>query len=105
LQQPGLIVTVTPPPAAVLSATGELDIATAPVLREAFLALLKQDPVPDVTFEAGGLSFVDSSGLAVLLMVARRWNAEGRSLLVRPSAQLTKVIDLAGVRRAFQLAE
>lgn len=91
-------------PSAVLSLAGELDVATAPALRQALLDLLnKGEDVPDITVDATGVSFVDSSGLAVLLMGARRWHAQERHLVLRPSATLSRLLDLAGVRRAFEL--
>ena len=104
MQQPGLTITYATEPEQVISVAGELDVATAPALREAFLTLLGGDEVPDVAVEASGLSFVDSSGLAVLLMAARRWSAEERRLVLRaPSQPLVRVLDLLGVRRAFEI--
>jgi anti-sigma B factor antagonist len=103
--QPGLTVSYTTDPNAVITVSGELDVATAPVLREAFLTLLNRDEVPDVTVDGSGVSFCDSSGLAVLLMGARRWAAEEKRLVLRPSRTLGRILDLAGVRRAFEVCE
>jgi len=104
VQHPGLTITHATEPEQLISVAGELDVATAPVLRETFLKLLNADEVPDVVVEARGLSFVDPSGLAVLLMAARRWSAEERRLVLRaPSAPLARVLDLLGVRRAFEI--
>ncbi|HWL35855.1 MAG TPA: STAS domain-containing protein [Frankiaceae bacterium] len=106
MQQPGLTVTYTTDPDAVITVSGELDVATAPALREAFLTLLNRDEVPDVTIDASGVSFCDSSGLAVLLMGARRWSSEEKRLVLRsPSRSLGRILDLAGVRRAFEVCE
>lgn len=105
MQQPGLTVTYTTDPDAVITVSGELDVATAPALREAFLALLNREDVPGVTVDARGVSFCDSSGLAVLLMGARRWSAEEKKLALRPSRTLGRILDLAGVRRAFEICE
>lgn len=93
-------------PVPTLTVGGELDVATAPALRESFLGVLNQDEVPDLVVDARAISFVDSSGIAVLLMAARRWTAEQRRLTLRaPSPQLVRVIDLLGVRRAFEICE
>jgi anti-sigma B factor antagonist len=92
----------TPP---VLSAAGELDIGSAPILREALLKLLA-DEVADVVLDLSGITFVDSSGLAVLLMGARRWDGDDRRLVVRnPSGVVSRVVDLTGVRAAFVFEE
>ena len=85
-----------------LSVAGELDIGTAPVLREALLRLLADTDVEDVIVDLSGVTFVDSSGLAVLLMAARRWAAEEDRLIVRnPSRVVDRIFDLTGVRAAF----
>lgn len=104
MQQPGLTVTYSTEPECVLSVAGELDVATSPALRRAFTDLLDGNELPDVVLDTSGLSFVDSSGLAVLLMGAREWQTHGRRLVLRtPSPTLSRLIDLAGVRRAFDL--
>ena len=106
MAQPGLTVTIHTDRDAVLSIAGELDIATAPVLRDALLELLQRDSVPDLVVDTSGLTFVDSTGLSILLMGARRWAAsEHRMVLRAPSAPLRRVIDLAGVGRAFEIAD
>lgn len=90
----------------VLVLVGELDIGGAPTLREALLGLLARDDVPDVWLDLAGVSFLDSSGLAVLLMGARRWRAEGRRLvLTRPARVARRVIDLTGAAPAFEFEE
>lgn len=91
---------------AVLSIAGEIDIGTAPLLRDALLNLLQRESVPDLVLDTSGVTFCDSSGLAVLLMGARRWSAEERRLSLRcPSTTLSRIIDLTGVRRAFEFDE
>jgi anti-anti-sigma factor len=93
----------TPP---VLSVRGELDIGSAPVVREAFLRLARDETVTDVALDLSGVTFLDSSGLAVLLMGARRWEGDGNRLYLRaPSQMVVRIIDLTGVRRAFVFEE
>ena len=106
VQQPALTVRYSADPEPVLYVAGELDVATAPALRDAFLQLLGRDAVPDLVVDASGVAFVDSSGLAVLLMGARRWSERGTPLVLRrPSPALRRVVDLAGVARAFEIVE
>ena len=101
-QYADLSISVTQGDPVVLAVTGELDIASAPQLRRSLLdTLARADGIP-VTVDASGLTFVDSSGLAVLLMGARRFAALDKTLLLRPSASLTRVIELTGVRGAFE---
>lgn len=87
----------------VLSIRGELDIASAATLRDAVLRLVA-DEVPDLVVDGSEVAFVDSSGLAVLLMAARRWEEAGKRVVLRaPSRTLSRIVDLTGVRRAFDL--
>lgn len=81
---------------------GELDIGSAPVLREALLRLIAEDAVPDVVVDGSAVTFVDSSGLAVLLMAARRWSASGKQLVLRkPSRSLWRIVEMTGAAGAF----
>jgi anti-anti-sigma factor len=86
---------------AVIAVRGEVDIASASALRDALLALLTGD-VPELTVDGSGVTFIDSSGLAVLLMASRRWGETGKRIVLRsPSKTLARIVDLTGVRRAF----
>jgi anti-sigma B factor antagonist len=88
---------------AVITVRGELDIASAAAMREALLALIA-DEVPDLAVDGSGVTFIDSSGLAVLLMASRRWGQAGKRIVLRsPSRTLARIVDLTGVRRAFEI--
>ena len=87
-----------------LTVAGELDIATAPALREALLNALRDEGPAGLVVDVSGVTFVDSTGLAVLLMGSRRFAADERTFLLRkPSAALSRVMDLTGVRPAFEV--
>lgn len=105
LSSPTLRLGWTEEPGLTLCVAGELDVATAPALREALLDALGRDPIPDLVVDTREVTFVDSSGLAVLLMAARRWTAEERRLVLRPGAPVSRVVDLLGVRRAFEVED
>jgi anti-anti-sigma factor len=83
------------PEALVLQLRGELDLMTAPKF-----ATVIDGPVrtasKNVVVDLGGLSFIDSSGLHVLLNAQRRLTRQSRRLTVRcgPGA----------VRRAIELS-
>lgn len=90
----------------VVTVRGELDIASAGALRETFLKIIAQEELPDLAVDGSGITFVDSSGVAVLLMAARRWEDAGKRIaLRRPSPTLVRIVDLTGVRRAFDLPD
>jgi anti-sigma B factor antagonist len=58
-------------PATVVTAAGEIDSTTAPVLRQHLDSLLDGD-VRELTVDLGGVSFLDSAGLCVLATAHRR---------------------------------
>jgi anti-anti-sigma factor len=71
---------------------GELDTATAPMLRDALMTVHGH-----VTIDCEQLSFADSSGIAELLTLARRVESIG---IEKPSKQLRRsleILDLAVV--------
>ena len=55
----------------VLTAAGEIDSTTAPLLRQHLEALLDGD-VRQLTIDLGQVSFLDSAGLCVLATASRR---------------------------------
>ena len=58
-------------PAACVSAAGEVDSTSAPVLRQQLEAMLDGD-VRELTVDLGRVTFLDSAGLCVLAAIHRR---------------------------------
>jgi anti-sigma B factor antagonist len=82
----------------VLRVYGELDVASAPLLRaDLDLAELMHTP-PRIAVECSEVSFCDSSGLGLL---AGAWNrlrrAGGDLVLVRPQAQMLRRLRWTGL--------
>ena len=66
----------------VIEAVGEVDLTTAPHLREALLAAVNgPDKVP-VIVDLSHVDFIDSAGLALLVEARKRLSPEGRTLSV-----------------------
>jgi anti-sigma B factor antagonist len=81
----------------VLALTGELDMATAPDFAAALDPLLQHGP-DEVIIDLSAVSFLDSSGIAVLVTGQQDLNQQDRRLAVRgarPHAQ--KVFEIAGL--------
>src|SRR3954447_25678505 len=90
--------------AAVVSIAGELDLATAPRLRDELIALVGRD-VRTVTVEMSGLEFVDSTGLAVLISGLKRLRECGGDLTLQsPSSKTMKVLEITGLTRVFVIS-
>jgi|SRR5438270_4304991 len=78
---------------------GELELASAHELR----AVLR-DVASDTTVDCSGLTFIDSSGISVLLGAHRRLEAEGHTLrLVGMSPTVRRAVELAGLDKVFVL--
>ncbi len=76
---------------------GELDMATAPRLRDVLQAALDESP-SSLTVDLSELGFADSTGIGVLAAAARRAERDGCSLVVRsPCMAVLKVLRLTGV--------
>ena len=84
---------------------GELDIATGPDLEHALEAQLAQ-AVTDIVLDLQGVTFIDSSGLRVVLVASRSAAEEGRRLIVVPGdGQVLRVIRLAQVEGHLDLGD
>jgi anti-sigma B factor antagonist len=78
---------------------GDLDIASAPALREQLLGLLRPGS-GRLVIDLSKVSFCDASGLAVLVNTARRARLLGGFLrLAAVSPQAGRVLQLTGLHR------
>jgi anti-sigma B factor antagonist len=81
----------------VASLEGELDLATAPQLRENLGVLAEQNGA-DIVIDLTHLNFIDSTGFAVLVMALNRSRASGGSMVVRnPSASVMRIPEITGL--------
>lgn len=80
---------------AVMTVDGEIDLATAPLLKE---ALERLDDGQHVVVDCAGMEFMDSTGLNLLVTQAKRVRQAGGSLHLRhtsPAAQ--RILKLSGL--------
>jgi anti-sigma B factor antagonist len=90
---------------AVIALLGELDIDTAPDLLGVLSPFLDEGP-PEVVLDFSGLTFIDSSGISVLIAAQQRLLAGGRRLRVSaPRPHATMVFEVAGLTEYFHLAD
>jgi anti-sigma B factor antagonist len=76
--------------------TGEIDMATAPQLRE-LLDELVDGGARRIVLDCNALAFLDSSGIGVLVAARSRLGESGDLLLDSPPAHVRKVLDITGV--------
>ena len=88
-----------------LTVSGELDMATAPELRERLGAALDAG-VTRIVVDLREVTFVDSVGLAAVLHARSRLLADGRlALVVVPDSYAQLVLEIAGMPRALAIFE
>jgi anti-sigma B factor antagonist len=90
---------------AVVRMIGELDVASAPQLRETVLHLLEPTGnVGTVVFDLSAVTFVDSTGLGVIAASRQRVEREGGELVLRgPRPNTVKVLEITGLDRVFTI--
>ena len=91
------------PAAVTVVVTGEVDLDTAPTVRDEILRHLHGGA--NVHLDLGGVTFMDSSGLHVLLATTRRASLVGAELqLVRVSPRVQRLLELTGTEAVLQQA-
>lgn len=86
---------------AVLQVTGEVDVYTAPMLRERIRELAAKGAVHLIA-DLGQVDFLDSTGLGVLVGGLKRLREDGGSLaLVITTPRLLRIFQITGLTKAF----
>ncbi len=85
-----------------LALHGELDLGSAPVL-EAALSELQSVGADRLVIDLGGLSFMDSTGVAVMLRAQQAAQDYGQWLICRPGPrQVQRLLELTGAIDRFE---
>lgn len=88
----------------VVSASGEIDVATAPELRERLVDLIT-DGTAQVIMDLEHVDFIDSTGLGVLVGAVRRARAaDGDVRLVCTNSRILKIFGVTGLDEVFTVA-
>ena len=84
---------------------GELDLATAPRLRD-HLDQLYASGVRTFVFDTSGVTFIDSVGLSVILALFRRCREEDGSVTVQsPSPVMQRTLEVAGLYDVLEISD
>ena len=90
---------------AVITVSGELDLASSPALEEE-LERVAQSDAQLVVVDLRHLEFMDSTGLSVLVRAHQRAEENGRRLgLVNGSQQVQRLLTLTGVADRLTLTD
>jgi anti-anti-sigma factor len=85
----------------VLSVEGDVDLEFAEALRIAGHEALTADPLGALHVDVSAVTFIDSTGLGALLHI--RNAAPGGVVLVSPSSNLVRLLEITGLTEMFQL--
>jgi anti-sigma B factor antagonist len=98
---PMMLSTSTTDPHVVVAVTGDVDVATAPELRD-HLYQRNDDGAHSIVVDLTAVDFIDSVALGVLIGVLKRLRTvEGRFALVAPHERLLKVFRMTALDRVF----
>ncbi len=87
----------------VLAVRGEVDVYTAPRLREKLVELVTQGKYR-IVVDLEGVDFLDSTGLGVLVGGLKRVRTHGGDMaLVCTQQRILKVFEITGLTRVFEI--
>ena len=87
----------------VVEVGGEVDVATAPRLREQLIALVNEQRY-QIVVGLEGVDFIDSTGLGVLISGLKRVRTHGgRFSLVCTEPRILKVFEITGLLAVFNV--
>lgn len=87
----------------VIEASGEIDVYTAPRLREQLVTEV-DNGYHHIIVDLRGVDFLDSTGLGVLVGGLKRVRQQGGSLqLVCPQERLVRIFEITGLTRVFAI--
>ena len=89
----------------VVDVKGEIDVYTAPKLREKLIELVSEGSY-DVVVNLEGVDFLDSTGLGVLVGALKRVKAhDGNLSLVCTQDKILKIFKITGLTKVFPIYE
>lgn len=83
----------------IVAIAGELDLSTIPRMQGALLEQISQRPA--VLIDLSGLSFIDSSGIGILIQAVRGANGTPVHILIASDSHVDRVFSIAGVSDAL----
>lgn len=87
----------------VVSIFGELDVATAPALREKLIDLVG-DGTSQLVLDLEGVDFLDSTGLGTIISALKRVRTHGGDMrLVCTQGRIRRLFEITGLDKAVPL--
>jgi anti-sigma B factor antagonist len=87
----------------VIALRGEIDVYTAPLLRQKIVDLVDEGAL-NIVVDMEKVDFLDSTGLGVLVEGLKRVKTRGGNLtLVATQDKILKIFDITGLNKAFPI--
>ena len=91
--------------AATVTVRGEVDVYTAPRLRERLYAVVG-DGAQRVVLDLSDMTFIDSTGIGALVGALKRCRSAAGDVVLRgPSAATNRVLELTGLHSVFEVVD
>jgi anti-anti-sigma factor len=98
------ITVTTSATAATIRMNGRFDFNAHRSFKEAYDPLLRQTGIGNLEIDLGGVEYLDSSALGMLLLVRERAEAEGKEvILCKPNASIRQILDIANFGKLFAI--
>ena len=89
----------------VIAVSGEIDVATAPQLRECLHSVIAQGEAT-IVLDLVGVTFLDSTALGVLVGALKRCRELGGELhVVVADPRIVKIFEITGLTSVFTIAD
>ena len=89
---------------AVVKVTGEVDVSTSSALRDSLLRVITDENHHALVVNLGSVSFLDSTGLGVLVGIWHRVGAtRGCLALAAPSRQVRGILETTGLTKVLPI--
>jgi anti-sigma B factor antagonist len=88
----------------VVRLTGEIDTSTAPVFEAELQALIFTGAPRELVLDFGGVEFMDSSGIRVIIDTQRRLREQDAVLVIESASPITRqVLEVTGLTSHLEL--
>lgn len=86
--------------------TGELDLLSAPQLREILVEIFTEDQPGRIVLDLSDLIYLDSTGLSVFVTAHKRANASGIAFcLANPNASVRRLLQITALDQIFVIVD
>jgi anti-sigma B factor antagonist len=86
--------------------SGELDLSTAPQLRETLVAIISEDRPRRLVLDLSNLIYLDSTGLSVFVTAHQRAGAESIEFsLANPNASIRRLLQITALDQVFVIVD